>query len=240
MTVAKFQLYDGRDPRAIPAYLLNEAAHYTGVPTGTLRGWVTGRTYQTAEGHTRSEPLVLLPQKGVPMLSFINLIEVHVLSAIRREHRIAMPRIRMALDYLSRQFHSKHPLAEHDLDTDGIDLFVEKYGELINISRGGQLAIKEILKVYLQRIERDENGLARQLFPFTRAVSDINDPKVVGINPRIAFGKPVVAGTGVPTSIIAERYKTGESISDIADDYRLQPGEIEEAIRYEFPFQAAA
>jgi len=240
MTVAKFKLYDGRDPGEIPAYLMSEAAHYAGIPVATLRDWTTGRTYSTAEGQRRSEPLIILPQKGVPLLSFVNLVEVHVLSAIRREHRIAMPRVRKALDFLSRHYESKHPLAEHDLDTDGIDLFVEKYGELINISRGGQLAMKEILKLYLQRIERDEKGLARQLFPFTRPATNAADPKVVAINPSIAFGKPVVAGTGVPTAIIAERYKTGESIAEIADDYRLRTSEIEEAIRYEFPLHLAA
>lgn len=240
MKVAKFKLYDGRDPREIPAYLLNEAAHYTGVPVATLRDWIKGGVYRTTSGEARSKPLIVVPEKGVPMLSFLNLIEVHVLSAIRRKHRIAMPRVRTALDFLSKKYNSQHPLAEHDLDTDGIDLFVEKFGELINISRGGQLAMKEILSVYLTRIERDENGLAKQLFPFTRPTGDSNDPKVVSINARIAFGKPVIAGTGVPTSVIAERYKTGESIAEIADDYRLQANQIEEAIRYEFPFQAAA
>lgn len=241
MTVVKFKFYDGRDPREIPAYLLVEAAHYTGVPVATIRDWTAGGAYQTATGvRKRSQPLVVLPEKGLPMLSFINLVEIHVLSAIRRKHRIAMPRVRTALDYLAKEYDSVHPLAEHDLDTDGGDLFVEKYGELINISQGGQLAMKEILTVYLKRIERDENGLARQLFPFTRAVTDANDPKVVAINPRVAFGKPVITGTGVPTAIIAERYKTGESIAEIADDYRLTPTEIEEAIRYEFPIQAAA
>ncbi len=240
MTVKKFKLYNGRDPREIPAYLLKEAAHYTAVPVGTLRDWTTGGTYTTATGRSRSRPLIVLPQKGVPLLSFVNLVEVHVLSAIRRKHRIAMPRVRSALDFLSKRYNSKHPLAEHDIDTDGIDLFVEKFGELINVSRGGQLAMKEILSLYLQRIERDESGLARRLFPFTRLAGDKDDPKVISINPRIAFGKPVIEGTGVPTSIIAERYKTGESIAEIADDYRLQTEEIEEAIRYEFPIQAAA
>lgn len=241
MTVAKFQLYNGRDPREIPAYLLVEAAHYTGVPVATLRDWTTGGAYRTASGvRKRSKPLIALPQKGVPMLSFVNLIEVHVLSAIRRKHRIAMPRVRKALDFLADQYDSQHPLAEHDLDTDGIDLFVEKFGELINISQGGQLAMKEILTVYLKRIERDENGLARQLFPFTRAVARDDDPKVISINARVAFGKPVVSGTGIPTSVIAERYKTGESIAEIADDYRLEADQIEEAIRYEFPIQFAA
>jgi uncharacterized protein (DUF433 family) len=101
--------------------------------------------------------------------------------------------------------------------------------------------MKEILRMYLKRIERDEKGIARQLFPFTRVVADggYNDPKIVAINPRIAFGRPVINGTSIPTTIVAERYKTGESIAEIADDYRRKIEEIEEAIRCEFELKAA-
>ena len=241
MVVAKFRLYDGRDPRDIPAYMLHEAARYTGVPFNTLRSWVSGRSYSTDGGIRCSKPLIVSPSETDNLLSFTNLIEAHVLNAIRRKHAVAMPRVRKALDFLSKKFNSRHPLAEHDFETDGIDLFVEQYGELINVSQGGQLAMKEILKMYLKRIERDENGLAKQLFPFTRTASagNIDDPKIVAIDPRIAFGKPAISGTGIPTSIIAERYKTGESISEIADDYGRKQIEIEEAIRCEFELKAA-
>ena len=241
MSVTKFKLYDGRDPREIPAYMLQEAARYTGVPLNTLKSWVAGRTYSTGNGARRSAPLIIRPPGRESLLSFTNLIEAHVLNAIRRKHSVAMPRVRNALDFLSNKFESKHPLAEHDFETDGVDLFVEKFGELINVSRGGQLAMKEILRAYLTRIERDENGLARQLFPFTRIASEghVDAPKLVAINPRVAFGKPVIAGTGIPTTIIAERYKTGESMADIADDYGRKLIEIEEAIRCEFSLQAA-
>ncbi len=241
MVVTKFRLYDGRDPRDIPAYMLHEASRYTGVPFNTLRSWVSGRSYSTGVGVKYSKPLIIRPNQADSSLSFTNLIEAHVLNAIRRKYSVAMPRVRKALDFLSRKFDSKHPLAEHDFETDGIDLFVEKFGELINVSQGGQLAMKEILRAYLKRIERDENGLARQLFPFTRIATNgnLDNPKIVAINPRIAFGKPVISGTGIPTSIIAERYKTGESMSEIADDYRREVIEIEEAIRCEFELQAA-
>ena len=241
MGISKFRLYDGRDPRDIPAYLLHEAAHYTGVPVNTLRSWVSGRPYSTDKGTKHSEPLIIRPNPSNSSLSFNNLIEAHVLNAIRRKHAVAMPRVRKALDFLSKKFDSKHPLAEHDFETDGVDLFVEQFGELINVSRHGQLAMKEILRAYLKRIERDEDGLAKQLFPFTRSASSGNydDPRIVAINPRVAFGKPVIAGTGIPTSIIAERYKTGESMAEIADDYGRTQIEIEEAIRCEFELKAA-
>ena len=241
MGLNKFKLYDGQDPRNLPAYTLHEASRYTTVPFPTLRSWVSGRTYETDSGSKFSKPIIVRPDNSNSLLSFINLIEVHVLSAIRRKHEVPMPKVRKALNFIAQKFSSLNPLAENIFETDGIDLFIEKYGELINVSRGGQIAMREILEVYLKRIERDETGLARQLFPFTRRSSDgqQDDPKIVAINPRIAFGKPVIAGTGIPTAIIAERYKTGESISELADDYGRKFIEVEEAIRCEFELQAA-
>ncbi|MGH9948499.1 MAG: DUF433 domain-containing protein [Pyrinomonadaceae bacterium] len=218
--------------------MLDEAARYTGVPFNTLRSWVAGRSYSTEDGTKYSNPLIIRPGKD-SLLSFTNLIEAHVLNAIRRKHAVAMPRVRKALDYLSKQFDSKHPLAEHDFETDGVDLFVDQFGDLINVSQSGQIAMKEVLAMYLKRIDRDEDGLAKQLFPFTRTAQNTNDPKIVAINPRIAFGKPAISGTGIPTTIIAERYKTGESIKAIAEDYGRKQIEIEEAIRCEFELKAA-
>lgn len=239
MKISNFRLYDGRDPRDIPAYMLDEAARSTGVPFNALRSWVAGRHYHTDFGKKQSKPLILRPKGSEGLLSFTNLIEAHVLNAIRRKHAVAMPRIRKALDYLSSQFGSEHPLAEHDFETDGVDLFVEQLGNLINVSQSGQLAMKEVFELFLKRIERDEQGLARQLFPFTRTAQNINDPKIVAINPRVALGKPVISGTRIPTSIIAERYKTGETISNIAKDYGRKQVEIEEAIRCELELKAA-
>ena len=63
-------------------------------------------------------------------------------------------------------------------------------------------------------------------------------PTMVVIDPRLSAGRPVIAGTGLATQLIAERYKAGESISDLAHDYERGNDEIEEAIRCEL--QAAA
>jgi uncharacterized protein (DUF433 family) len=165
-------------------------------------------------------------------------VEAHVLSAIRREHLVRLDRVRDAIDYLQKQFPSKHPLADHNFETDGVDLFVEEYGQLINVSRNGQLAMKQIIKVYLRRIERDRSGLPIRLYPFTRKAA-ANEPKFVVIDPQISFGRPVLAGTGIPTAIIAERYKAGESMEELADDYSRGRMDIEEAIRCELDVKAA-
>jgi uncharacterized protein (DUF433 family) len=67
-----------------------------------------------------------------------------------------------------------------------------------------------------------------------------SEPKWVVIDPQVQFGRPVLAGTGIPTFVIAERYEAGESISDLARDYDRPEKEIEEAIRCELPLPTAA
>ncbi|MDB9448215.1 DUF433 domain-containing protein [Anabaena sp. CS-542/02] len=45
-------------------------------------------------------------------------------------------------------------------------------------------------------------------------------------------------GTGISTSVLAERYQAGESIDDLAYDYKCDRSKIEEAIRCELPITA--
>jgi uncharacterized protein (DUF433 family) len=225
------------DPRVLPAYSVAEASHHLRMPQETLRSWIAGRLYPVAGQLKRSRPLIYLDDPTKRYLSFINLVEAHVLAAIRRQHNVKLPKVRNALDYVRRQFRIERPLIDQAFQTDGLDLFVERYGELINASREGQRAMKEIIGVYLKRIERDARGLPIKLYPFTRdtqaEAAPVSDPRVVVMNPIISFGRPIIAGTGIPVAAIYERYKAGDSVADLADDFRLGIGAIEEAIRCE-------
>jgi uncharacterized protein (DUF433 family) len=226
-----------RDPRVLPAYSVADAAYHLRMPEETLRSWVVGRLYPVAGQSKRSLPLIHLDDPKRQYLSFINLVEAHVLAAIRRRHGVKLPKVRNALDYVRRQFRIERPLVDQTFQTDGLDLFVERYSGLINASREGQRAMKEIIGVYLKRIERDAKGLPIKLYPFTRdtqaEAAPGSDPRVVVMNPTISFGRPVIAGTGIPVSSIYERYKAGDSVADLAHDFRLEIGAIEEAIRSE-------
>ncbi len=101
----------------------------------------------------------------------------------------------------------------------------------MNLSRSGQLAVRELLEAHLRRIEHDAQGLALRLFPFSRGDS-LDVPRIVVVDPRISFGRPVIAGTSVRTDVIASRLKAGEFVQDLAEDYRVEVDQIEEAIRY--------
>jgi uncharacterized protein (DUF433 family) len=228
-------LYGGKDPRTIPSYSIGDAARYLRIPSSTIRSWTVGYPYRVKDGSNFFSPLIDIPKRKTSiLLSFTNLVEVHILRAIRQDHQIKLNKVREALDYIDEQFNIPHPLATEKFRTDGVDLFIEKYGSLINASQATQLDFKSELYTHLERIEPDDSGLAIKIYPFTRSREE-NNPKIVVIDPRIAFGRLVIANTGIPTSVLKERYWAGDSIDKLAYDYDCDRLTIEEAIRCELP-----
>jgi uncharacterized protein (DUF433 family) len=226
-----------QDIRDLPAYGITEVAHYLGMPVATLRSWVRGRDYPTDHGKRRWLPLIEPPKSATGSLSFVNLVEAHVLSAIRQTHGITIPKVRASLQYVRKVFGSEHPLADAKFKTDGIDLFVERFDQLISASESGQIAFRDLFSAHLKRVDHDAAGLAVRFYPFTRAFH-LNDPKIIVIDPFVAFGRATISGTGVVTSIVAERYKAGEAIDDLAEDYGCKRDQIEEAVRCELALAA--
>ena len=231
-------MFGGQDDlRLIPAYTVAEAAHYVRRPEATLRSWVAGRLYPASGKQRRSRPIIRLDDSKRRHLSFINMVEAHVLGAIVSRHGVRLPNVRRALDYVQREFRVERPLIHQEFQTDGLDLFVDRYGAMINASREGQQAMKEMISVYLKRIERDSAGLPLKLFPFTRETESEavpkTDPRLIVMTPAVSFGRPVVAGTGIPVSAIYERYKAGDSVADLVRDFDLETSAVEEAIRCE-------
>ncbi len=221
------------DIRTLPNYTIVEASHYLRIPTSTIKSWVTGRDYPARDGQRRFQRLITPAQEEpVRLLSFINLVEAHVLHSIRHLHQVKLRKVRFALDYVERQFGDRHPLATRQFQTDGVDLFIEKLGSLIIASAGGQVALREAFEAHLRRVEHDARGIAARLYPFTRP-SHADQPKIIVIDPRVSFGRPIIVGSGIPTSAIVERYHAGESTEHLAKDYRRSPEEIEEAVRCE-------
>jgi uncharacterized protein (DUF433 family) len=223
----------------IPVYPVKDAARYLRIPLVTLRSWLKGRSYATKNGQQAFEPLIQRPNPDFPQLSFTNLVEAHVLRSIREIHGIKLDKVRKALDYMSQELDTIHPLVMQRFETDGVDLFVDEMGRLINVVRCGQLAMRDTLKDLLTRVEWDVNGLATRFFPITELVPDPINDKIIFLDPSIRFGKPVIAGKGVPTDIIAELYNAGDSIDDIADEYDCTPLQIKTAIHFEPQHRAA-
>lgn len=215
------------DRRETSMYSLHEAAKYIGLPESTLHSWVFGRPYVTRNGTQQFRPLIQAADPDKGLLSFFNLVEAHILLSTRQVHGIRMDRIRMAIDYVRDQFpaNSQHPLITQEFYTDGKNLFVKTLEETINASRSGQLALSRVVDEYLDLIERDVHGLPIKLFPKT-------GQKVVVLNPGLSSGRPVLKGTGVLVSLIAQRVEAGERVEDIARNYAVGVSDVETAIEY--------
>jgi len=201
-----------------PAYTLREATRLTGIGFGTLHAWTHG-----------DNPIIRLEGDH---WSFTNLVEAHTLRALRKTHALRLNAVRKAVRFVETESGDRHPLASKRFKTDGVSLFVERFGKLINASLQGQLEMREMIEARLKQVEYGRDGRA------TRLYLD-GDRKLIVIDPAIGFGRPVIKGTRVPVDMIVSRFDAGEEPGDIAKDYDIGEGEVNQAIRMSVKAHAA-
>lgn len=217
------------NPLDLPNYDLGSASRYLHIPSSTLHFWTSG-----------SHPIVELQKYGrFPLLSFKNLVECYVIQGIRTIHGVHVARIRAASVWMRKHLASTHPLADYDVSTDGMHLYLDIDGSLVNLSmRGkqGQQESEELFQAHLERVERDEMGVAMRLVPYRRK-ADMLAPAIakrtILIDPFVSFGKPILKNSGIPTSVLAGRFRAGDSIPILARSYGREESEIREAIEWE-------
>ncbi|MEX0984785.1 MAG: DUF433 domain-containing protein [Actinomycetota bacterium] len=223
------------DPRFdLGLYAIPEVARLVRVPPGTLRNWVVGYRYPREDGSAKAMPVIKpTVAGGATALSFVNLVEALTLAGFR-EMGVPLQRVRRALDYATGESHAKHLLASERLLSDGLDLFWEfqertSEPHLVNMSRGGQKVFPEAVRRYLREVEWGRDSFASRWWP--GSLSAKQGPIVV--DPRRAFGAPVLAGTGIRTEDLFARFSAGDTIAGLGEDYGLTTSQVESAIRLE-------
>ncbi len=202
------------DPRTAPLYPIAEAARIVQAPRSTLRGW--------------------LPRYSDEGLSFLELLEAYTIQTLRSRHQLPMRAIKSAVQFLKKETGSPYPLALEGLgfETDGSELFITQLGKLVSATAQGQMAMRQVLKAFLKRVEYDKDGLGTRFYPFTRDFRT-DSPRLIVVDPQLNFGRPCLTSRAISTSMIARRYKAGETSAELASDYACRREEIEEAIRAE-------
>jgi hypothetical protein len=125
-------------PWDTPIYSASDVARLLGVSSSTVRAWVFGTSYGPADAQRRFKPVVIAASPRDRTLSFTNLVEIHILTALRREHGVTLPKIRSAITFLGRELGVTHPLARAEMQTDGTDIFIERLGRLLSASQDGR------------------------------------------------------------------------------------------------------
>lgn len=207
----------------LPAYQVGEAARYARTTPQTVRNWQKLRGEQGG---------VLSERESGEALSYLQLIEMGVVAAMRKAG-VRLDKIQAARTYLAHEFKAEYPFAKYEFKTNGKALFVEyahimgesERDKLLVVSESGQLAWTEILRQRLREFDYD-----MELATVLRWKVGGEDSPVM-VDPRVSFGAPQV--NGIPTWVLRERWKSRESLSDIAEDYCLETHLVLSALQFE-------
>ncbi len=214
---------DLRLARAI--FTLRETAGYLDVPRSNIQRW--------ARPSEAKHPLITcFPPRGrEATVPFIGFAEAFVLSSFRRAG-VPLQRIRPAVEVLEKEIGVDHALASKRLYTDGAEVlfdYANKRGERevmdLVVVRTQQRQFSGVVKDYLKRIHYGGDGWADSV-----RLPTYGNARVI-VDPKVAFGLPIVSHGGARVEDLVDRFQAGDSVAEIATDFSVPPDEVEDVIR---------
>ena len=204
-----------------------------GLPSGTSRRWIDGYTI----GAKTYPPVIREAHSGAEDVTWGEFVETRLLAMYRRDRDIPMQRMRPAIERLRELLGVKYPLA-HSQPYVGLnrELVIGVQNDLnldsnlqLWVVRSGQYILADPARQFYETVKFDDlGGYVTQIWP--------DADRIVEINPLKQFGSPVVRA--VPTSVLAELMRAGDSIEMICDLYELDTREVQAALRYELKVSA--
>ncbi len=224
----------------VPLYTVAEAGRFVGVPTSTFSTWSKGYVRRPPGRRVvRGAPVLASVDAppNYPTIPFIGLAEGMVLAAFRSAG-VSLQHIRRAVTVLDRELGLAHALASERLYTDGAVILFD-YAESTDEYLAGltevvsqQKVFAPVVEEYLERISYAGDGWAE------RVASPTTDRPLVVADPHRAFGQPIFLKSAAPVESVLGRWKAGESIAHVAEDFSVPAADVEEYLRATFPLAA--
>jgi uncharacterized protein (DUF433 family) len=197
-----------RDPLLTP----KETARHLRIPESTLYYWLSEQAAGAPLVH-RVEPI----KRGRPSVPFVAEVEAYVLRTLRADLGLKKSTVREAAEAIRQEFDTPYGLATKRIVTDGIDIFIEHAGRELARAADGQRPIKEMIAGDLRYISWDTDDDT----PSRLHLQQYSDLAPVIIDPRFAWGAPVIESNRVPVDTVVDLWRAGESIQTVADEYGL-------------------
>lgn len=229
------KLMNTHDPLGTGYFSVSEAARLLQVRQAKMRGWIDGYP------NTQVGPLIhsnVEERHGIRALSFVNLMEARFVDAFVHLGLHVLT-IRALLDQAREFVEHPHPFATNIVfRTDGRNIFAKVATatgdkQLFDL-RKKNWAFSEVLDPLLKgEVVYDESGFARRWQPRPKRT-----PNVV-VDPRIAFGRPIIQNALVPTrdlldAFIAEGDRpVDEAYANVAAWYQIDVARVREAVDFE-------
>lgn len=207
-------------------YGYREAARLTGLKRECVREW-----FRTRSADAKRYPVFLSDYEsldGGRAISFLDLIDVFVAGQLR-EHGVSLQTLRRVYTRLQDELKAKHPFCRSELLSDGKIVFTR------GMDAKGQEELKEVLtrqKVFpsiilpfLKKIDYGEMSKLAERWHIAR---------MVVIDPRICFGKPIVEEYSIPTAVLADAYQANDQDAErVADWFNVNAEHVLAAVEFE-------
>ena len=210
-------------------YRLTEAAGLLRVPATTLRSWTKGRDYEALGERRRFLPPIPL-NEGQEFLTFYNLVEAFVLASMRRDHNVELAVVRRSVDFVREKMGVERPLLTKDFFADRGALLVEEWGRLVDASKEGQVAMRQVVETSLKRIDRDTRGVVARLYPWRESPKE---KRVIELDPERALGRAVLIGTRISIDVLRARYRAGDTVKQLAKDYAVDVAKVDAVVNWD-------
>lgn len=164
-------------------------------------------------------------------MPFIGFAEAFVLSSFRRAG-VPLQRIRPAVEVLAGEIGIDHALASERLYTDGAEVLFDyasrndehEVKDLV-VVRTRQRQFSEVVESYLRRIRYGGDGWAESLELPAYGMAEVM------VDPRIAFGRPLLVNGGARVEDVVDRFQAGDSVADISVDFDVPSDQVEDVVR---------
>ena len=143
-----------------------------------------------------------------------------------------MVHVRDAVALAQEELGINRLLISPDLRTSAQKPFLDRYTDLLELTRSQQIAIRSVLSQYLERVAYDHSKLPFEFYPFERSPKN-RDRRVILLSPFVSFGRPVLARRGITTRAVSQRLDAAEPPRLIMADYEISSDELEEAVLFE-------
>lgn len=215
----------------IGVYSMSEAAHLTNVPVQRIQRWISGYKY-THRDEQRTSPAVwksdLGEVGGRRVLSFLDMMEVRFIQSFR-EHHVSWQAIREAARIASEMFDDGHPFTNGRFRTDGKTIFrqIEEQTEarLFDMNRRQWVFNDIVAPSLFADVDLSDDQVVRWYPEFPR--------RHIVIDPRICFGRPIVAECGIPTDTLSAAKDAEGSAEAAASVFGVKPRHIRAAWAFE-------
>jgi uncharacterized protein (DUF433 family) len=171
-------------------------------------------------------------------LPFVAVVEAHMLAGFR-ELGLSPAELRKSVTRIRRELSDEYALATRRVATDGVSLLIDMAESFENPAweraRDGQRVISEVIQRYLKFVRWDPPHIhATRLRLKTYQGADVI------IDPRFAFGQPVLEREKIRVGDVLDTFWAGESYRTIASEFGVNPDEVEAVIRSATRRQRAA